>query len=216
MATSEATDGISAWPEPIEGELSNELEGQGDQSPSSPTQSQTPTSVSMTVPEPNTMVNIPIPGNEFLTGVGTIIELTPLDQNGNPIPDITVLESVTPSTTIQNPNFVTFPGGVVTDIVARGAHTTAPLTLQQAGDIIVPILSTPTTISQTHSVLMKSPTSSVWALAVHQRTLTNVDSQGNLRPFINAQTMRTVNNFTITVTKVDVVQIPMVRCLRVF
>jgi hypothetical protein len=39
------------------------------------------------------MVNIPIAGKLF-TGVGTLLELTVMDQNGDAIPNVTVMESV--------------------------------------------------------------------------------------------------------------------------
>ena len=184
------------------------------QPPAPPPESQTPTTVTVTVPEPNTLVNIPM-GGQFITGVGSILELTPLDQDGKPIPNVTVIESVTPKTTIQNPNPVTFPKGTVTDLVGRGKQTPQMLTLTEAGEIIVPILSKPTpTVTQHHKLIIVSPTSGVYAVATHQRSYTNLDAQGNLRPFVNPQTGRSMNNFTISVSPIEVVKLPMVMCPR--
>jgi hypothetical protein len=49
------------------------------------------------------MRNYPFGGSLF-TGVGAYLELMPTDQNGNRIPNVTIIESVSPSVTIQNPN----------------------------------------------------------------------------------------------------------------
>jgi hypothetical protein len=95
------------------------------------------------------MVNIPTDGKLF-TGVGTGLELTVTDENGETIPNVTVMESVAPSTTTQNPNPVTFPNGTVTDLVGKGLQTSNPVTRQQAANIILPILATPTTVTQDH------------------------------------------------------------------
>jgi hypothetical protein len=165
------------------------------------------------VPPPDTLVNIPFNGN-YINGVGSVIRLTIRDQNGNPIPNVTVFESVTPRTTIQNPNFVTFPEGVVTDLVGRGTETSQPLTRQQAGQVIVPILATPTPpVMQNHMMIITSP-SGESAIATHQRSYTNLDTQGNLRPFVNPQTGRSMSNFRITVSPVTVVKMPTVMCPR--
>jgi hypothetical protein len=158
-------------------------------------------------------VNIPFNGN-YINGVGSIIRFTIRDQNGDPIPNVTVLESVTPRTTIQNPNFVTFPDGVVTDLVGRGTQSSQPLTIQQAGNVIVPILATPTPpVVQDHMMIIMSPSGGS-AIATHQRSYTNLDAQGNHRPFVNPETGRSVNNFSITVSPVTVVKMPTVVCPR--
>jgi len=88
--------------------------------------------------------------------------------------------------------------------------TATPLTRAQAGAIIVPILATPTTMTQNHRMLIASPSSGVMAVATHQRTLTNLDSQGNLIPYINPSTGRSMNNFTLTMSPIKVTQVPMV------
>jgi hypothetical protein len=46
-------------------------------------------------------------------------------------------------------------------------------------------------------MIIISAGSGVMAVATHQRTLTNVDSQGNLRPYVNPTTGRSMSNFTI-------------------
>jgi RHS repeat-associated protein len=177
------------------------------------TSPQTPTSVTSEVPPPDTLVNIPFNGN-YINGVGSIIRFTIRDQNDDPIPNVTVLESVTPRTTIQNPNFVTFPEGVVTDLVGRGTETSQPLTRQQAGQVIVPLLATPTPpVVQNHMMIIMSPSGGS-AIATHQRSYTNLDAQGSLRPFVNPQTGRSMSNFRITVSPVTVVRMPTVMCPR--
>jgi hypothetical protein len=164
--------------------------------PASPaTEPQIITSVTAEVPEPNTLVNIPYKG-EYITGVGSMVNFTVRDENGDPIPNVTVLESVIPASTRQNSEFTTFPDGVITDLVGRGVQTTQMLTIRQAGDVIVPILASPTPpITQYHTMLIFSPSGGA-AIATHTRSFTNLDSQGNLRPFANAQG-RSVSNFSI-------------------
>jgi len=185
--------------------------------PSSPSQPagapQTPTGVKVTLAmDANTMVNYPFGGSLF-TGVGAFLKLTPKDQNGNPIPNVTVIESVSPSDTIQNPSPVTSPTGTVTDLVSTGERHPAsqPKSMGQAAAIIVPRLDTPRTITQTHQMSIFSPTSGIMAIATHTRTLTNVDQNGNL--VNNVQGNRKVNNYRIShISPVTVVQKPMVMC----
>ena len=175
---------------------------------------QVPTSVTITGPQANTLVNIPVDG-KFFNGVGSILQLTIRDQNGRPIPNVTVMESVTPSTTDQNPNPVTSSTGTISDVVGVGERTSTPLTRQQAGNLIVPILVTPTTVTQTHSMRIISPSSGVMAIATHQRTLSNIDSQGNLNPYVNPSTGRSMSNFTLTISPVTVTRVPIVMSPRV-
>jgi RHS repeat-associated protein len=220
MATEQATDGISPWPDvstqaPQQPTATGSLGSSAAQSTASTqaTEPQTPTSVTAQVPPANTLVNILFNGSYF-NGVGSIIRFTIMDQNGKPIPNVSVLESVTPQTTIQNPNFVTFPDGVVTDLVGRGTYTPQPFTLQQAGNVIVPILATPTPpVVQGHMMIIQAP-SGASAIATDQRSYTNLDAQGNHRPFVNPQTGRSINNFSITVSPVTVVRMPVVMCPR--
>ena len=158
-------------------------------------------------------MNIPVLGMYF-NGVGSIIRFTIRDQNGDPIPNVTVLESVTPATTIQNPDFVTSSDGVVTDLVGRGEKSPKPLTIRQAGNVIVPILATPTPpVVQHHMMIIVSPSGGS-AIATHQRSYTNLDAQGNRRPFVNPETGRSMSNFSITVSPVTVAKMPTVMCPR--
>ena len=170
---------------------------------------QTPTGLTIkVVQEANTMRNYSFGGSLF-TGVGALLELTPTDQNGQPIPNVTVIESVTPSDTIQNSNPVTSPTGTVTDLVGTGERHPAsqPKTLDQAGDVIVPRLNTPRTINQTHQMAMFSPSSGIMGLATHTRTLTNVAANGNL--VSNVRGNRIVNNYRITnISPATVIQNP--------
>src|SRR4029078_12145774 len=70
-------------------------QGQPAQTPPSPLSQpvsapQTPTGLTIVVArDANTMVNVPVSGSLF-TGVGALLELTPTDQNGKPIPNVTV------------------------------------------------------------------------------------------------------------------------------
>jgi hypothetical protein len=175
---------------------------------------QTPTGMTVTVAtEANTMVNVPFGGSLF-TGVGGFLQLTPTDQNGNPIPNVTVIESVSPSSTIQASGPVTSRSGTVTDLVGSGERHPAsqPKTLEQAAQIIVPRLNAPTTITQTHQLFIFSPTSGIIAIATHTRTLTNVDQNGNL--VNNVVGNRIVNNYRISISPVTVIRRPMVMCPR--
>lgn len=160
------------------------------------------------------MVNFPYGGMLF-TGVGGLLELTPTDQDGKPIPNVTVLESVSPSDTIQESKPVTSPSGTVTDLVGSGERhpVSQPKTMEQAAGIIVPRLDKPRSIVQTHQMTIVSPTSSVVAIATHTRTLTNVDQNGNL--VNNVVGNRKVNNYRITdISPVTVIQKPVVMCPR--
>jgi len=180
----------------------------------SATEAQTPTSVTAKVPQPDTLTNLPFQGS-YINGVGSIVSFTIRDGNGKLIPNVIVLESVTPRTTIQNSDPVKFPNGVVTDLVGRGTRTSQMLTMQQAGNVIVPILATPTpSKTQYHRMVIVSPTSGVYAVATHSRSYTNLDAQGNLRPYINPQTGRSMNNFSITFSPITATKIPMVMCPR--
>lgn len=195
---------------------------QKQQTPQQPTQSaanttsQVPTDVKINAPQPNTMLNIPFAGRLF-TGVGSILELTVTDQNGDAIPNATVMESVTPSTTTQSADPITFPTGTVTDLVGRGVNRSDPVSVDEGISILKTVLQTPTTITQDHRLTIMSPTNpGVTAIATHRRTLSNVDSQGNLRPFVNPATGKSMNNFSLSVSPVSVTRVPTVMCPRAF
>ena len=156
----------------------------------------------------NTLFN----GTPF-TGVGTILALTPLDQNGESIPNVTTQEQVIPATTNINPNPVTSPSGTVNDLVGRG--DTGVKTPQEAVAIIKPLLENPNTVSQTHVMTMLSPSLDL-AVAVHTRTLTNVNpATGQVNPFVNPATGRSMSNYTFTRSPVTVYQFhPRMICPR--
>jgi RHS repeat-associated protein len=176
---------------------------------------QTPTGVKIDLAmQANTMLNVPFGGSLF-TGVGGFLDLTPTDQDGKSIPNVTVIESVSPGTTIQESNPVTSPSGTITDLVFSGERhpTSEPKTVEQAAAIIVPRLDNPRTITQTHQMSIFSPTSGIMAIATHTRTLTNVDPNGNL--VNNVVGNRKVNNYRITdISPVTVIKKPIVMCPR--
>ena len=176
---------------------------------------QTPTGLKVVVAiEANTMRNFEFGGSLF-TGVGALLALTPTDQNGDAIRNVTVIESVSPNDTIQNPNPVTSPTGTIGDLVGTGERhpATQRKSIEEAGAIIVPRPDTPRIITQTHTMSIFSPTSGIMAIATHTRTLTNVDRDGNL--VNNVRGNRKVNNYRITdISSVTVVQKPMVMCPR--
>ena len=147
--------------------------------------------------------------------MGSILEFTPTDQNGKHIPNVTVLESVTPSTTIQTPEPVTFPNGTVTDMVGRGTVSAQPLTHEQRTNLVAQILATPTPPrTQQLRLTIVSPSSGVYAVATQQRSYTNLDAQGRLQPFLYPGTRVLRNNFSLTVSPISVVRLPMVMCPR--
>jgi hypothetical protein len=179
-----------------------------------PAEPQTPTAVKVVVPSPNTLGNVRV-GQNYVTGVGSILEFTAQDQNGKPIQNVTTVESVTPQAVNQNPNPVTYPDGRMTDVVGKGFLSQQPLSAQQVVNIIVHVLQTPTPpVTQHHRMVIVSPTSGVYAVATHDRTYTNLDARGNLIPFVNPQTGRSVSNFRISVSPINVVKVPMVMCPR--
>ncbi len=169
-----------------------------------PSQDQRPTNVRIDGPQPSAGLNVPTANGQFLQGYGTDLRLTPTDQNGNSIPNVTVREEVNstltlngvvaPTTTLQNPAPVTSPTGVVPDQVAHGIITPARVNegSQATREGMRSILATPTTLTQVQWLFITTPTGRV-GFTVYQRTLTNVGADGTVRPY----TKLSEGNFTL-------------------
>lgn len=125
-----------------------------------PSQDPRPTSVKIDGPQPSAGLNVPTADGLFFQGYGTNLRLTPTDQNGNSIPNVTVRKEVNstltlngvaaPTETLQNPAPVTSPTGVVPDQVAHGVITPARVDegSQSTRDGMRGILATPTVVLQ--------------------------------------------------------------------
>ena len=169
-----------------------------------PSQDQRPTNVRIDGPQPSAGLNVPTADGQFFQGYGTNLRLTPTDQNGNSIPNVTVREEVNstltlngvvaPTNTLQNPAPVTSPTGVVPDLVSHGVITPARVDegSQATREGMRSILATPTTLTQVQWLFITTPTGRV-GFTVYQRTLTNVGADGTVRPY----TRLSEGNFTL-------------------
>jgi hypothetical protein len=181
--------------------------------PSTSEEGQTPTDLAVEAPPMDIMVNAPA-NNQYVTGSGSLLQLTPLDQNGRPIQGVAMLESVSPSTVNQNPDPVISKTGTKPDFVGRVWSSPQRIDVDMAGEKLQQILSTPHSLTQHQRMAMLSPSSAVMAIGRYSRSYTNLDSQGRVRPFYSQQYGGYINNFTLTVSPVTVVQKPVVTCPR--
>jgi RHS repeat-associated protein len=171
---------------------------------SAPSQDPRPTSVKIDGSQPSAGLNVPTADGRFFQGYGTNLRLTPTDQNGNSIPNVTVREEVNstltlngvvaPTETLQNPAPVASPTGVVPDQVSHGVITPTRVDegSQSTRDGMRGIVATPTTLTQTQWLFITTPTGRSY-FTVYQRTLTNVGADGAVRPY----TRLSEGNFTL-------------------
>jgi len=141
---------------------------------------------------------------------------TVLDQNGVPMTNVTVMEEVTPASTVQNAGPVLRPDGKVHDMIGRGSFG-PPLSNAAARAVAADARNTPNQIEQNHTMTIMS-SSGKMAVATHQRTMSNVDANGNLRPVVSMRTTGGTysNNYTFSHTPIKVQQVPAYVCPRVF
>ena len=168
-----------------------------------------PSSVTPNVGDPRPYGSLPLGPNFYFSGMGSLIEFTVKDQNGEPMSDITVIEIVTPVSTVQNSSPVTRADGKIVDLVGRGSFG-APLTDQEARDVASDARNKPSNIVQDHIMVITS-SSGRTSLATHQRTFSNVDANGNLNPIVHTNGYS--NNYTIRVSEIKVTPIPPRICL---
>jgi hypothetical protein len=172
-------------------------------------ESPVPSSVTPNVGDPKPYGNLPLGPNFYFSGMGSLIEFTVSDQNGNPMSDVTVIEMVTPASTIQNSSPVTRADGKIVDLVGQGSFDT-PRTDREARDIARNARETPQTVVQDHVMVIIS-SSGKTSLATHQRIFSNVDASGHLNPVFHTNGYS--NNYTITVSEIKVTPIQRRICL---
>ena len=168
------------------------------------------------VTEPRPYANFPVAPNIYFSGVGALLEFTVRDQNLITMTDITVKEEVTPADTVQNTDLVLRPDGKIVDLIGRG-HFGPQLTNAEVRAVAARERNTPNTVPQSHVMTIMS-SRGILAVATHERTLTNVDGNGNLLPIttVNVNGGSYPNNYTISHTRVQVRPMPIYRCPRVF
>jgi hypothetical protein len=181
--------------------------------PTTPTaEPQVPSGVTVNVNEPRPFRNLELAPDFYFTGMGVILEYTVTDENGDVIRNVTVTEEVRPSDTIQNPKPVTFPNGTVSDLVGQGQFGPQTYNQQEASTEVRKVLENPYPIIQDHALFVMSPTSGRSAIFTHQRTFSNLDANGKVRPAeVNG---RTINNFRVTLSPITVHRVPLVICPR--
>jgi len=105
----------------------------------------------------------------------------------------------------ENPSTViTDANGSFTDIVfGDGTVTSTKVSPQQARQIVQNQIEGRVKVVTEQTLTISAPNRGVIATAVYQRTITNLDENGNRRPAVNSSG-RHVNNFSISVTPVTV------------
>jgi RHS repeat-associated protein len=177
---------------------------------------QVPSSVTVTVIDPMPIGNLPLDANTYFSGMGARMEFTFLDQNGVPMTDITVTEAVTPATTVQNSNPVLRPDGKVVDLIGRGSFG-PQLSNTEARAQAADARNKPNAVVQSQVMTVMSSTGQL-AVASHQRILTNVDGNGQLRPVVTIRTAggTYLNNYTFSYTRIELTAVRTYVCPSIF
>ena len=180
--------------------------------PKAPAQDpQVPSEVTAKADDPKPYGNLPLGPNYYFSGMGSLIEFTVKDQNGDPMSNVTVTEAVTPATTVQNSSPVTRDDGKIVDLVGRGSFG-PQLTNEQARAVARDVRNTGNHIVQDHVMVIVSSSGRA-AVATHQRIFSNVDANGNLRPVVSINNYST--NYTIKLTEIKLTPIQPLICPRV-
>lgn len=161
--------------------------------------------------QPITMANIrdPFDGTYF-TGVGALLEITPLDAAGNPITGITLKEEVTSESGVlirqRKQSIPVRPDGGFTDLVGIGKMPppTSPLPRQEVFDVVRRVVQVPRNQLTVQTQSFFGLGGDLLGTASYRRELTNVDGNGKLNPYVNPVTGRGMANFTITIGPVKV------------
>ena len=170
-----------------------------------------PSEVTAKADDPKPYGNLPLGPNYYFSGMGSLIEFTVKDQNGDPMSNVTVTEAVTPATTVQNSSPVTRDDGKIVDLVGRGSFG-PQLTNEQARAVARDVRNTGNHIVQDHVMVIVSSSGRA-AVATHQRIFSNVDANGNLRPVVSINNYST--NYTIKLTEIKLTPIQPLICPRV-
>jgi RHS repeat-associated protein len=157
------------------------------------------------------MVNVPLDDGTYATGVAAPLTITVKDSSGKPLAGLTVSETnklieAEPELRFkENPQTVTTDSnGSFTDVVGGNSTITSePLSPEEARKTIYNQVESRVRVVTEQTLTISAPGQGVIATAVYQRTITNLDDQGNRRPATNSRGNH-VNNFSISVTPVTV------------
>ena len=155
--------------------------------------------------------NIPLEDGTYATGVVAPLTVTVTNQSGNPLQGLTITETnrlieAEPALDFkENPSTVTTDAnGSFTDIVfGNAALTPNKVSGQEATQIVQNQIESRVKVVTEQTLTISAPNQGVIATAVYQRTITNLDENGNRRPAFDSSGRR-VNNFQIIVTSVTV------------
>jgi len=140
------------------------------------------------------------------------LTITITDDSGKPLPGLTVTETnrlikANPSLRFdQNPSTVTTDAnGSFTDLVFGNAKVGPDkVSPEEATKIIQNQIENPAEVISEQTLTIAGPNQKVIATAVYQRTITNLNDNGNRRPAFDSSGRRHVNNFSVNVTPVTV------------
>ena len=161
-------------------------------------------SISIEVEQPQTIANLKgADGQGFFTGIAGNLVITVRDADGNPITGIRVHETVSSPdrVVIQRERDLELKNGTFTDLVGEGLKP-LPKTMVRTSKVLETILQiarTPTTQVTTQTLRFYAPQGHLIGTAVFNRTFSNIDENGQLRPLRDPVTGRFVPNFTLNV-----------------
>lgn len=193
--------GLAPQPEGDESQQQQQQQNQSQQN--QPQRQSAPLNVAVSiVVYPQILEDIQL-GGLFWTGVGTVLEVTFTDGNGNPVTGASVSETNKPPGA-ENPNPVkTDAKGTMPDVVMKGGASKAPGGLEKAGGTKEGLRQYATT----HPIISKSTQTLTVVTQDHRsytvtwtRTLSNVDSKGNLNTIFSGLGV----NFAISWTTLTV------------
>ena len=156
--------------------------------------------------------NAPLPNGSYVTGVIAPLTITITDPSGNPLQGLTVTETnrvieAEPALAFkQNPTTITADAnGSFTDIVFGNAKVTSEkVSPEEATKIVQNQIESRVKVVTEQTLTISAPNQGIIATAVYQRTITNLDENGNRRPAFDSSGRRHVNNFNINVGPVTV------------
>jgi hypothetical protein len=154
----------------------------------------------------------PLPKVTVIKSTDPGVTITITDPSGKPLEGLTVTETnrvieAEPALPFEeNKSTVTTDAnGSFTDIVFGNATTTSKkVSPEEATQIVQKQIESRVKVVTEQTLTIAGPNKEILATAVYQRTITNLDEQGNRRPAFDSSGRRHVNNFSITVGSVTV------------
>jgi RHS repeat-associated protein len=156
--------------------------------------------------------NVLLPDGNYATGVMAPLTITITDQSGKPLQGLTVTETnrvIEAEPTLkfeQNRSTVTTDanGSFIDMVFGNAKITSTEVSPQEATRILQNQIESRGKVVTEQTLTISAPNQGVIATAVYQRTITNLDDNGNRRPAFDSSGRRHVNNFSINVTPVTV------------